>query len=590
MLKLSMMKTILPFLLLFFAFSLSGQDTPLEELEEQFEESDGIASIELGNALFDILYNLRAYEEAVEVAQEIGDRAEDLDDANLEAIALNLEAKALIGMKEKRFKHRTRAISRIRKSQKLIKKNDIDNEELVESNNALLLVITENLGVEDNLNTALQFISKSIDSVKFNVDDIELPEELLDLDFKKPSQKVVQEAVQKEEKKRAEAELKRNQEQEKMVNRILEANKKQLESEMARLSKTYIPSMLDNDSIIQNSMKGMKEVQVVWKVAKEEIKKELAKEATKIKEMDSEEVKDELLLAHYKNRYDSLAHLRLMDSLNLVKQDAELQQQESELARQKTQQSLTTMGAGGSSILFLLILFSYFKQRKSNRLLSDKNLQIQAEQNRSEGLLLNILPAKVADELKEFGTAQAHKYEGVSVLFTDFKNFSQIAEQLSAEQLVAELDYCFKAFDNIIDKYGLEKIKTIGDAYMCAGGLPMPNADNPKLAVQAAIEIQAFLDKWNQQKIKEQQLCFEARVGIHTGPVVAGVVGTKKFAYDIWGDTVNIAARMESKGEAGKINISGTTHELIKDDFDCAYRGMIKVKNKGEIAMYFVEG
>ena len=203
---------------------------------------------------------------------------------------------------------------------------------------------------------------------------------------------------------------------------------------------------------------------------------------------------------------------------------------------------------------------------------------------------MNILPAKVADELKQFGSAQAHKYEGVSVLFTDFKNFSQIAEQLPAEQLVAELDYCFKAFDNIIDKYGLEKIKTIGDAYMCAGGLPMPNQDNAKLAVQAAIEIQDFLEEWNKQKAQEQKPHFEARVGIHTGPIVAGVVGTKKFAYDIWGDTVNVAARMESKGEIKKINISGATYELIKDDFECTYRGMINVKNKGEIAMYFVEG
>ena len=375
-----------------------------------------------------------------------------------------------------------------------------------------------------------------------------------------------------------------------MVEQIMVANKKQLELEMVKFNENNIPYSQETDSIIQASMKDIEKVQIVWNFEKEQIEKDLAMEEIKIKKMDTDEVKEELLLAHYKSMYDSLSFLRMTDSLNLAKQNAELQQQESELARQKIQQSFSMMGAGGSSLLFLLILFSYFKQRKNNKLLSEKNLQIQAEQDRSEGLLLNILPAKVADELKQFGSAQAHKYEGVSVLFTDFKNFSQIAEQLPAEQLVAELDYCFKAFDNIIDKYGLEKIKTIGDAYMCAGGLPMPNQDNAKLAVQAAIEIQDFLEEWNKQKAQEQKPHFEARVGIHTGPIVAGVVGTKKFAYDIWGDTVNVAARMESKGEIKKINISGATYELIKDDFECTYRGMINVKNKGEIAMYFVEG
>jgi len=571
-----MMKTILPFLLLLFSLSLSGQDVALEELQQNFQELTGIESIELGNSLFDIFYANKEYQEAVELAQEIRGKAKELGDPNLEALALNQEAKALIAMEEKRFKNRIRAIRILRESQRLIKKNGLDNEELVQLNNALLLVAATNLGLEENLNTAKQFIDKSWDSLKVDVAELEIKEHLPNFHIEKPFQKDAE---------------KRQQKREQMVEQILEANKKQLESEMGmvKVNVNNIPYSQETDSIIQASMKEIEQVQIVWKIEKEQIENVLAKEEIKIKEMDTEEVKEELLLAHYKSMYDSLSYLRMMDSLILVKQNAELQQQETELARQKIQQSFSMLGTGGSSLLFLLILFSYFKQRKNNQLLSEKNVQIQTEQDRSEGLLLNILPAQVAEELKQFGAAQAHKYEGVSVLFTDFKNFSHIAGLLSAEELVAELDYCFKAFDNIIHKYGLEKIKTIGDAYMCAGGLPMPNQNNPKLAVQAAIEIQDFLENWNKQKAQEQQPHFEARVGIHTGPIVAGVVGSKKFAYDIWGDTVNIAARMESKGETGKVNISGTTYELIKDDFECTYRGMIQAKNKGEIAMYFVE-
>jgi class 3 adenylate cyclase len=569
------MKTILPFLVLILSLPLSGQDTSLVELQQKFEESLGVESIEFGNRLFNIYYDKNEFEEAAEIAQQIRRKAEAARNPNLEAIALNQEAKALIAIKEKQFKNRTRAIRKIRESQRLIRKQGINNKDLVQQNKSLMRSATSNFGLDENLNTAKQYIGKSWDSISVEVAELEIQ----DLKLGKP--------FQKKSKKGDEGALRRQQKRMEMVDRILKANKQQLEVEMADIN---IPTSQDTDSIVQASMKGIEQIQVVWRMEKEQIEEDLAMEEAKIKEMDTEEVKEELLLAQYKSMYDSLAHLRMVDSLNLAKQNAELQQQESELARQKIQQSLSTMGAGGSSLLFLLILFGYFRQRKNNRLLSEKNSQIQAEQDRSEGLLLNILPAKVADELKEFGTAQAHKYEGVSVLFTDFKNFSQIAEQLSAEELVAELDYCFKAFDSIIDKYGLEKIKTIGDAYMCAGGLPIPNEENAKLAVQAAIEIQDFLGKWNKQKALDQKPCFEARVGIHTGPIVAGVVGTKKFAYDIWGDTVNIAARMETKGETKKINISGTTYELIKDDFKCNYRGMINVKNKGEIAMYFVEG
>jgi adenylate cyclase len=210
-------------------------------------------------------------------------------------------------------------------------------------------------------------------------------------------------------------------------------------------------------------------------------------------------------------------------------------------------------------------------------------------QARSESLLLNILPAVIAEELKEKGRVEAKQFKEVTVMFTDFKNFTQITEKLTPAELVAEMDELFKAFDHIISKYNLEKIKTIGDSYMCAGGLPVPNTTHAMDTVQAAMDILQYMHRHFQQKTMEGKETFEVRIGVHSGPVVAGIVGDKKFAYDIWGDTVNLASRMESSGVAGRINISGTTYALVKDRFHCVHRGKIQAKNKGEVDMYFAE-
>jgi len=221
--------------------------------------------------------------------------------------------------------------------------------------------------------------------------------------------------------------------------------------------------------------------------------------------------------------------------------------------------------------------------------LNTKNAELTIEKKKSDDLLLNILPLEIANELKNFGKTSARHYDNVTILFTDIRNFSVIAGTLHPEELVSELDFVFKKFDHICTKFNLEKIKTIGDAYMAAGGLSEINKTPVKNAIKASIEMQEFMRDLSQQRKQQGRQFFEIRVGIHTGPVIAGVVGHSKFQYDIWGDTVNIAARMEQNSEAGKINISQATYNFVKESYRCTHRGKIRAKNIGEVDMYFVE-
>jgi len=260
-------------------------------------------------------------------------------------------------------------------------------------------------------------------------------------------------------------------------------------------------------------------------------------------------------------------------------QKSQLELQDKALQAQKTQRLFFIGGILLLSLLSFFIFRNFLNQQKSNRI-------IQSEKQKSDDLLLNILPAEVADELKENGRAMARQFDEVTVLFTDFVDFTRISEKLSPQDLVSELHLNFKAFDEIIERHGLEKIKTIGDAYMAVSGLPIPSPNHALMAARAALEIQDFV-RQRQKGLANQ---FEIRIGLHSGPVVAGIVGVKKFAYDIWGDTVNTAARMESSSEPGKINMSGATCALIKDELHCDYRGKITAKNKGAVDMYFLNG
>jgi class 3 adenylate cyclase len=232
--------------------------------------------------------------------------------------------------------------------------------------------------------------------------------------------------------------------------------------------------------------------------------------------------------------------------------------------------------------LAISILFGGIVYRQRNKISQAKK--------RSEELLLNILPADVVEELKVKGHTEAKMMDEVTILFTDFKGFTALAQHLTPKQLVDDINECFSAFDLIMERHGIEKIKTIGDSYMAAGGLPVPNTTHATDVVNAAIEIQQFMLAYKEKKEAEGKHFFEIRIGINSGPVVAGIVGIKKFSFDIWGDSVNTASRMESSGEAGKINISKSTYDQVKEHFRCKPRGKIQAKGKGEIEMYFVEG
>lgn len=224
-------------------------------------------------------------------------------------------------------------------------------------------------------------------------------------------------------------------------------------------------------------------------------------------------------------------------------------------------------------------------KERDNEIFRLRNIELEDEKNRSRNLLLNILPEETADELMRSGKATSQRYDSATVLFADFVGFTSRSQSMEPEELINRIDVYFTAFDRIAAKNNVEKIKTIGDAYMAVGGLPVKNSTHVHDVVKTAAEMLEFV---NSQKAKDPE-AFSIRIGIHTGSLVAGVVGRHKFQYDIWGDTVNVAARMEQSSEEGRINISDAVYAHISDRYTCISRGPIEVKNKGKIEMYFLE-
>jgi len=306
-----------------------------------------------------------------------------------------------------------------------------------------------------------------------------------------------------------------------------------------------------------------------------------------IRTKDSLQNKDhqrELIRQEFKYTYQKQA---LEDSLHFAKKQ-ELLASELKL---KQQQSSFLISGLLLAILFALFAYNRFRiTKKQNAIIANQKEIVEQEKAKSDNLLLNILPENTANELKDKGTVAARSYSEASILFTDFIGFSQVAESMKPEALLEQLNHCFTAFDDIMTRYNLEKIKTIGDAYMAVSGLPSANKNHASDTVEAALAISQFMRNYVKTRRSNHETYFDCRIGVNTGPLVAGVVGTKKFQYDVWGDAVNIASRMESQGEAGKVNISEATFQAVKDDprYHFEDRGVIRVKGNRNLKMYFV--
>ncbi len=365
----------------------------------------------------------------------------------------------------------------------------------------------------------------------------------------------------------------------------LDAEKKQLMADIATLSS-------ERDQLKTGFSQKTEELNKT----KTETEKIISTKEEQLASLEEEKKSLDELSDSHQEMIAELTKEQIADSLLLSKQLAEKKQLELVVANGKLIQrqseylrNILLLLSGFVILLAGLFYARYRAKKKSTEVLEQKNKLIEAERERSDNLLLNILPPAIAAELRTEGRAVARRYDQATVMFVDFVNFTNVAERLSPEALVEELDYNFRQFDAIISQYNIEKIKTIGDAYLAANGLSDRNT-LPDDMIKAALEIQEFLAHLKMERSQRGLPFFEARIGIHTGPVVAGVVGAKKFAYDIWGDTVNLAARLESACEPGRVNVSEMTQSLSRYIFKFENRGKIAAKNKGDVEMYYVAG
>jgi class 3 adenylate cyclase len=276
-----------------------------------------------------------------------------------------------------------------------------------------------------------------------------------------------------------------------------------------------------------------------------------------------------------------IKYQRQIDSVVQMYSELQISQKEELITLKDASNTRMLYAIIGTVLALILLAFSFYKSVLFNR-------QLHLEKAKSDELLLNILPANIAREIKENGKVNTREYENSTVLFSDFLGFSQIAKKVSASELVADLNTCFTAFDKLAKKYNVEKIKTIGDAYMCIGGIPEPSENSAENVINMGIEMQGFLEKWNEERELMGKPPLQARIGVHTGKVAAGVVGFNKFCYDVWGDTVNVASRIESNGIVNKVNVSESTKNLLRKEYKFHSRGEVEIKNMGSIKMYYI--
>ncbi len=523
---------------LLIAFGLSAQSDAIKNLEKTTQKVTGEDFIQNALTLAEWYYNEGFFEKSVEWAEKAGDAAKKLKDNNYLAISLNQKGKSQMKVSGKRQVMKSKAYKSFEESNELTTDADLKLDNLL--NMKELAVVLDKKKDLEKVNREISLLGGSAEATASSGGGF--------LSRRKKTQEEMAKA---------------------------QAQNQQLTAAVDNLSKEK-SKLADQQASLQ---------------------KLIAAKESAIQNMTAAQMKQQLLFSEQERMLDSMRFVGAMDSMQLaqkemlvLQQQADLQKKQAELDLNSSQRKLLLAIIGLVVLLGGAFFMRYLTISKHNAVLSEKNRIIEEERNRSEQLLLNILPAAIADELKTNGSAAARRYENATVLFTDFKGFSAISKQLSPEKLVKDLDYAFKNFDRIIGEFGLEKIKTIGDAYMCAGGIPDDGSGHPRDVVRAAIAIQAFLNNWNREKMKLGEPPFEARIGIHTGPLVAGVVGSRKFAYDIWGDTVNVASRMESSSDAGKVNISSSTFAFVKDEFKCEYRGKVPAKNVGEVEMYYVAG
>lgn len=509
-----------------------AQAEQIQALETELTGASGVARVETLLKLSEAYEQAGDTKKALRNAEEATDLARRIRRPEYEAIALNREGKILALTGKKGLFGKDLASAKFRESTEILRRRKRLNKELALENLVELRKLAERNGRQDDIAE----IDNQIAQINALLEELPAP----------VSPMVLEQPLTKQE------------------------------------AEVMISAMTDKFLEQQKSLQTPTNRRLNYERERQQMEAQLAEQEKLIDQMTENQLKASLLLVQHRQQLDSLEHRAELDSKNV--EIAELALRESESKRNFYLAAFVAM-----LLLSAGAVYSFLRARQNARVLSEKNKIIRAEQERSENLLLNILPALVAEELKKQGQTSARYFEDVSVLFADFVGFSKIAEKLTPQQLVSELDTCFKAFDDIISKYKLEKIKTIGDAYMVAGGLPNGTGSQLRDMINAAREMQAWLALWNIDRTKQGLPAFEARIGIHSGPVVAGVVGSRKFAFDIWGDTVNIAARIEEASEGGKINISGEVYEVVKSYFPCTYRGKIPAKNKGEIDMYFVE-